>query len=324
MITRTDIAAHLDRAVRVGFLNSQEKYAVLRNAFVREVPSEAAFERYASMGDTPWPQKNEGQQGAQGQSPDGHSEVSAALGGGQGITIIGANERGEIIYNVDWEISMGIEHNAIDDDQTGELLQWAEGTGDAFEKHKDYLSFNALNAGESATPYGKAYDGLSFFNDSHLDPRALYQTTQDNRFLVALSMDNFETVRVAGQNLLDDRGNPGGFMHNLLITGPGLTRMGSNIATNPTDPSTANRANNPYANKVTHLEAPGGWLDSTAWHLLDVSKSFKPINLQNRKNPELQIWDDYKAKAGGVRYYRWHARYNVFYGNWRTAMQGNS
>src|SRR5437773_2061866 len=137
MITRTDIAAHLDRQVRIGFLNSQKAYTPLRSAFCGEVPSDGAFERHAAMGDKPWPVQNQGE----------------------------------------------------------------------------------------GTTYGKAYDGLSFFNTAHIDPRAQYQTAQSNRKLLALSMDNFETVRVAGQNLLNDRGIPGGYQHNLLIVPPNLERI---------------------------------------------------------------------------------------------------
>ena len=50
MITRKDIAAHLEYGVRSGFLNGRKQYTPLRTPFVREVTSAGAFETYADMG----------------------------------------------------------------------------------------------------------------------------------------------------------------------------------------------------------------------------------------------------------------------------------
>ena len=58
MITRKDIAAHLEYGVRSGFLNGRKLYTPLRAPFVREVTSAGAFETYADMGDPPWPVQN--------------------------------------------------------------------------------------------------------------------------------------------------------------------------------------------------------------------------------------------------------------------------
>ncbi|RMD64631.1 hypothetical protein D6833_04165 [Candidatus Parcubacteria bacterium] len=322
MISRKDIAAHLERQVRTGFLLGRKAYTPLRTAFAGETASDGAFETYADMGNVPWPVQNAGVQGASGtDSRTGAPQVGAA-NEGQSITIVGGEERAVVVYNVDWEIAVGIYHNAIDDDRAGDLEAWARAASVNFERHKDYQCFAALNAGDTNS-YGLCYDGLTFFNDAHVDPGAEYQTAQDNAYALTLSLDNFETVKVAAAKFLDSRGQPVGFNHNLLIVPPDLERTAAQIAMNREAYDTANRELNPYAGSVRMLVAPGGWLDTTAWFIVDPNMPQKPIYLQVRKNPELVIWDD-ETQGSGIRYFKWHARYNVFYGDWRLAAQGNT
>lgn len=322
MISRKDIAAHLERQVRTGFLAGTKGYTAMRSAFAQDVPSSAAFETYTDMGAPPWPVQNAGKQGAGGTDERTGAPIAGQITEGGPITVIGGEERALIVYNVDWEIAVGIYHNAIDDDQAGDLEQWARDAAVNFERHKDYQCFNALNSGEATTTYGAGYDGLSFFNDSHKDPGAEYQTTQDNKYALTLSLDNFETVKVAASKFKDGRGQPVGLTHNLLIYPPDLARTAAQIIKNEWAYDTGNREINPYVG-LAGLEAPGGWLDSTAWFLVDTNLSQKPLYLQQRKNPDLVMWDD-ETQGSGIRYFKWHARYNVFYGDWRLCVEGNS
>lgn len=324
MITRKDIAAHLERQVRTGFLLGGKGYTPLRASFAREVPSDGAFETYADMGTFPWPVQNAGKQGAGGTDGRTGAPAVGSVNSGQAITVIGGEEKSLIVYNVDWEIAVGITHNAINDDRAGDIEGWARGAAQNFERHKDYQCFKALNDGELTTNYGAGYDGLSFFNDSHKDPGAEYQTTQDNKYAVALSFDNFKTVRIAASKFLDGRGLPVGFNHNLLLVPPDLEYEAAQIVANPEVYGTTDRNKNPYAGKLQSMIVPGGWFDTTCWVLVDTSQIQKPINLQLRQEPQLVTWDDETQGDGGIRYYKWHARYNVFYGDWRLAILGNS
>lgn len=324
MIIRTDISRLLEHNVRTGFLNGPRDYSPIRGAFTREVPSVGAFENYADMGDLPWPQgPKSGTQGPSGQTPDGHAEISGRTNAGGGVREVSAEERGIQVHNVDWEVVIPVSHNAINDARTGDLEQWSRDAAINFERHKDYLAIRALGLGNGTT-LGKTYDGLSFFNASHLDPRAEYQTAQGNLLGLALSLDNYETVKVAASKFLDSRGVPMGLTHSLIVGGPELEREIAQITTNREDYGTPNRAMNPYAGRTSSLIIPGGWFSSTAWVIIDPSQTRKPINLQMRQEPNLVIWDDEKAGEGGTRYFKWHARYNVFYGDWRLAFMGNA
>lgn len=253
MITRQDIAMHLERQVRVGFVAGASQYTSLRGAFAREVPSSAAFESYADMGAPPWPVNNAGKQGPGGSDERTDAAIVGQMNSGGAVTVFGANEKSLIVYNVDWDITAAIDHNAIDDDQTGDLEAWARSASVNFERHKDYQCFNALNAGEANTTYGNGYDKLPLFSNSHLDPGAEYQTAQDNLNSLVLSLDNFETIKVAASKFKDGRGQPVGYNHNLLIVPPDLERIAAQITTNRDAYDTANREINPYSGSVLSL-----------------------------------------------------------------------
>lgn len=322
MITRTDILAHLEYQVRTGFLLGAKAYSPRRAPFVMETGSAGAFETYADMGALPWPNQVSGQAGGSSDARTG-AAVAGGLTAGAPVKMIGAQEKALIVYNDGFEVTVGIYHDAINDNRVGNLDLWARSAGARFEQHKDYLAFNALNAGEATTTYGAGYDGLSFFNDSHIDPGAEYQTAQDNKLATALSFDNFKAARIAAAKFKDDRGQPVGLSHDLLVVSADLEYEGAQITGNTQRYDTADRAVNPYAGGTSLVVAPGGWLDTTAWYLMVANMPQKPIIMQNRQAPTLYFWDDH-TQGGGIRYYKWYSRYRAAYGDWRLAIQGQT
>jgi len=322
MITRADVVAHLERSMRVGFLTAQKQYQPLRSTFCRDVPSDGAFETYADMGALPWPTQNGGQPAGTGtDGRTGAQQVGGLHEGGQ-VQVLGGEERAMIVYNQDWDIVIGIYHNAINDNRVGDVEQWALRAGERFQQHMDYLAVSALNAGDGST-YGYGYDGQELFCATHTDPGAEYTTAQDNEYALTLDLDNFETVRVAASKFKDGRGQPCGYVHNLLIVPIDLERVASQITDNEEAYDTANRERNPYAGLVRKLIIPGGWMDSTAWFVVEDRFQAKPINLQIRQQPQLVYWDDH-TQGSGIRYYKWVARYVPFYGDWRLVCMGNT
>jgi phage major head subunit gpT-like protein len=298
-IFRSDIATHLNYGVRTGFLKGQKTYTSVRGAFVKQTTSDGKQEDYSDLGTVPM--------------PVAYDDM---------VQVRGTHEVNLTITNKDWEITIGVSHNAINDDRVGNLDDWSRQAGRNFEKHMDRLCFLALNGGDGST-YGLAYDGLTFFNDSHLDPGAEYQTVQDNKYNLTLSLDNFETVRVATEQYLDGRGEYVMYDHSLLITSPALRRTALQITGNAAAYDTANNEINTYAGLMRPpLVSP--YLDSGAWIVVAADEVTKPIILQVRQSPTLVIWDDEKLGEGGVRYYKFHARYNVGYGDWRVAAMGHS
>ena len=241
---------------------------------------------------------------------------------GAGITIQDFIEKNLTIKPKDWDITVFISHNAMQDDQTGVLENRVRGAGQNFQKHMDKIVFQALNGGGAAT-YGLCYDGQYFFDTDHVDKGGLYQTNQSNANTLTLTLDNFETVWVAASQYLDDQGEIVGFMPNLLVVPPAYKREAAQIADNREAYDVANRAINPFSGETRYIVSP--YLDSTSWYLLAGNESIKPIMLVMREQPNLQeAWFDPAKPDGGHYYFKFYARYNVAYSDWRLAVQGNT
>jgi len=222
----------------------------------------------------------------------------------------------------DWEIVVWISQNAIDDDRTGELERKVKGAGRNFQRHINKRVFQVLNGGDGST-YGACYDDSDFFDDDHIDAGAAYQTAQANEYALTLSMDNFETVYVAAQALKDDQGEEGEYQYDLLTVNPANERVAAQICANEWSYDTAQREKNPYSGKFEYVT--NAQLDSTAWHLIASSEEIKPIIVAMRKQPQLQdAWFDPAAADGGHHYFKFFARYEMYYGDWRLACQGNT
>lgn len=224
---------------------------------------------------------------------------------------------------LDWDITVDISYNAVKDDQTGELERKVRSAGENFRLDMAQKAFKALNDGDATTNFGAGYDGLAMFSNSHVDKGAAYTTLQDNLDSLALSLANFETVRVKAMKTRDDQGNFTDYGYDLLVVSPEDERAAAQITENREDSTTANRATNPYAGKLRYVVSTQ--FDSGAWVLVASSQSIKPVLIAVRELPNLQAaWFDPNTADGGTYYFKFYARYNHFYGDWRTAYMGKS
>lgn len=240
-----------------------------------------------------------------------------------GVTVQDMIEKTKQVTPTDWDITVWISQNAVDDDQTGGLMRRVRGAGVNFQKHINKRVFTVLNAGDSQT-YGACYDGQDFFDLDHVDAGAHYQTNQDNEGALTMTPDNFETTWVATQAFLDDQGEYTAYKYDLLVCHPSNRREAHQICTNEWfDWDTGNREKNPWQGEISYVTSPE--LDTTAWYLIASSEPVKPLILCMKKSPALQsAWFDPKAPDGGRHYFKFFARYEVHYGDWRLAYQGNT
>jgi phage major head subunit gpT-like protein len=295
-----NIPQHLVVGARTGFLSALPKIALPYQKVAEIIPLSAASTGLVDIGAAPMPVESKGR-----------TEVQDFI------------EKSMSLVAKGWEITVGLSQNAIDDDQTGQLERKVRSAGENFQRWINNQVFKALNDGDATTNYGACYDGAAFYAATHVDKGADYQTAQDNVSALALSIDNFETVKVASQNFLDDRGEPLGYDYNLLIVPPALERTASQICNNTNAYDTGNREINPYAGVTSFIVSPK--LDSTAWILTCGNESAKPILIGQRKAPELQsAWFDPNGPDGGMNYFKFYARYVFAYGDWRLAHMGNT
>ena len=239
-----------------------------------------------------------------------------------GVTMQDFVEKRIAVTPQDWDITVHISKNAVKDDTTGTLDQRVRSAGERFNQHFDKLCFGALNSGEAAT-YGLCYDGLYFFSDSHVDKQASYTTVQDNKFAATLTLTNFNTVWTAAMNFKDDQGEPARYNYDLLVVPPALALAAAQITDNAEDATTGNRAMNPFNGKIGYVVSQD--LDATSWFLVASSHVIKPVLLVMREAPHLdETWVEPERPDGGWYMMKFAARYNVFFGDWRLAVEGNS
>lgn len=294
------VPVHLIAGARTGFLQTIASPQELWRQIAVMVPVGEKLTNLVDLGGAPMPKKNK-----------------------TGVTVQSMVERALRAEPEDWDITIHVTYNAVADDVTGTLLSKAKMAGSNFGKHMNQLVFQALNGGDATTLFGAGYDGLSFFSASHIDKGGAYQTAQSNVNTLTLTPDNFETVYVAASTRLDDHGEQTGYVPNLLVVPPANERAAAQITGNREMSGTSNRDINPWYGKVTHIVSP--YLDTTSWYLVASNESIKPVLLIMRQMPFLQdAWFDREKPDGGWYCFKYYARYNCVYGDWRLASQGNT
>ena len=292
-----NLPKHLEVAARTAILRSKARMNMQYQLVAGEIDLTAARTSFVSLGGMPVPTSNP-------------------------AIVDDIIEKGMDVEPDDWNLTISISQNAIDDDQTGNVENQFRNLMPAFQRHFDTLVFQTLNAGDT-NPYGLGYDGLTFFNDAHVDAGGKNQTGQDNKFALALSLDNLDTVWGNTQSFKDDQGNFTQFGYDLLIVHPTQNKVAHDITGNPRLTDGSQGDSNPYAGQLRYITSP--YMDSTAWVLAATGEIDKPIYVCVRKRPELQdMWFDAQQPDGGRHYFKYHGRYKVVYGDWRLAAMGQS
>lgn len=294
-----NVPTHLVVGARTGFLNALKQPNMPWQRIASTLNMDAKSIDLVDLGAAPMPTQD--------------------LGGGPAKDFI---EKTLTVKSTPWNLTVWISYNAVQDDQTNTLDQRVRGAGVNFQKHLNNRVFTVLDGGDAAT-YGLCYDGQYFFDSDHKDKGAAYQTNQSNVNALALSLDNFTTVNIAAQKYLDDQGEFCNYVGNLLVVPPDLEYTAAQICGNDTAYDTANREMNPFAGQRQYLVSPQ--LGTTAWFLIDESEATKPLVVAMREQPNLQdSWFDPMAPDGGRYYFKFYARYEVFYADWRLATMGNT
>lgn len=221
-----------------------------------------------------------------------------------------------------WDIKVGISYNAVKDDQTASLERKVRSAAENFQRHMNNLVFKAVDGGDGST-YGLCYDGQYFFDNDHTDKGASYSTAQDNLFALTLSLDNFRTNLQLARLFKDDQGEYTEHNYDLLVVPPALEYEAAQICGNPRAYDTANQENNPYSGRFNYIVS--AQLATTAWACFASSQPEKPLYLAIREQPNMQdSWFDPDGPDGGMYYFKFFARYNVMFGDWRLGFLGNS
>lgn len=189
------------------------------------------------------------------------------------------------VVNDDWEATVEVDRNDIEDDNLGIYAPQAEMAGQSSAQLPDEIVIALVNNGFSA----KCYDGQYFIDTDH--PVKKEDGTMDsvsNKGTVALScatqaaaQASLGAAETAMMEFKDDEGRPLNIKPNVLLVPPAL-KATANIL------MTAERLEdgkpNPFRNAF-EVVVDGRLTSKTAWFLLDTSKPVKPFIYQERKAP---------------------------------------
>jgi phage major head subunit gpT-like protein len=222
------------------------------------------------------------------------------------------------IVNDDWEATVEVDRNHIEDDELGIYAPQAQMAGESAAQLPDEIVMDLVNDGFAK----ECFDGQYFFDTDHVVAGA----SVSNKLTVALScatqaaaIASYGAARTAMRKFKDDEGRPLNITPNVLLVPPALEHVALALVNN--DRLDDGKAN-PYKG-TAQVVCDARLTSDTAWFLLDTTKAVKPFIYQQRKAPvfvsqtDLSADDVYsrkKFKFGA------EARAAGGYGFWQTAL----
>lgn len=221
------------------------------------------------------------------------------------------------IINEDWEATVEVDRNDIEDDNLGIYAPQAQMAGYSAKRFPDEIVFGLINNGF----VNNCYDGKKFFSGVH--PVGDRQVS--NKGTMALQMDSlanakasFGAARTAMMKQTDEDGRPLGVMPNVLLVPSALYDTAEALMM--VERLEDGKANI-YKGAAKAIHAP--WLTSdTAWFLLDTTKPIRPFIYQERKKPEFVQQTDHSSDVVFTqKKFRFgvECRANGGYGFWQMA-----
>lgn len=226
------------------------------------------------------------------------------------------------VKNEDFEATVEVDRNDIEDDQLGIYSPQAQMAGQSAAQLPDELVMEVVNGGFAK----KCYDGQYFFDTDHpvkqADGTVASVSNLGNKVLSAASQAaaaaSYGAARTAMRKFKDDEGRPLNITPNVLLVPPALEDVANALMN-------ADRLDdgkvNPYKG-TAEVVCDARLLSDTAWYLLDTTKPVKPFVYQERKAPVFvnqvdmssdDVFNRKKYKFGA------EARAAAGYGFWQTA-----
>lgn len=215
----------------------------------------------------------------------------------------------QIVTNKAYELTIEVDRPKIEDDAYGIYTQQFQMLGVQAKRQPDVLMASVLRNGQSTA----CWDGVNFFSATHPNSYFTGQitaATQQNYWStgLALTLDNYQTMRSTMMSYVGEDGLPLGVTPNLLVVPPqlevtarliceskyvGITPMGGITM--------VGQSENPLFGSAKVLVVPQLSADSTTWYLLDTTKPIRPFLYQNRKSPELVMRTNVDSEPVFVR-----------------------
>ena len=190
------------------------------------------------------------------------------------------------IANKDWEATVEVDRNDIEDDNLGIYGPQAQMAGDSAAQLPDEIVMDLVNGAFANV----CFDGQFFCDTDHpvKNPTTGLYESVSNKSAVALSVAtqaaaiaSYGAARTAMRKFKDDEGRPLNINPNVLLVGPALEHIALALIVN--DRLDDGKAN-PYKG-TAEVVVDARITSDIAWFLLDTTKPIKPFIYQERKAP---------------------------------------
>jgi len=310
MLVRTDIPNLLLAGIKKEFMKALRMHEPEWKRVATLIKSGKATETYAWLGGVPdlreW--KDE--------------RVTEAL-----------NELDFVIKNYDWESTIAVDRNALDDEQYGQISIRVRDLADKARRFWGRLIFTLLGQGNLATGTGlfagktiTCYDGQPFFSAAHSSGSSGIQRNIATG--TAFSNAALQAAIVTMMQFVDDKGNPKDIRPNLLVVHPTNQFLAREILESvyyPTQITNAQRLSSNVMKGILDLYVTPH-VPTNFWSIMDTTGIVKPLILQLRQDIKFEThagntWEDFMRKKifFGVDW-----RGNAGFGIWQYAYAGSS
>lgn len=306
MITRSDIPKLLLAGMKTSFMKEYEVAVKEHEMLATTIPSGKASETYPWLGGVPKMREWKDERIPQG-----------------------LKEHNFTIINRDWESSIAVDRNAIEDEQYGQIEVRIRELATEAARFFDELAFSLINQGTNTTGTAgtiyegvdvRAYDGKAFFATDHSEGES---GTQSNRGSTALGVAGLTSAMTAMRKFLNDKGKPSHVRPNLLVVPPELEWTAKellNSAYYPEEGTTTAKVSTNVLKGSLNLLVNDYLDDANDWFLFDTKRVVKPTILQMRQTPRFSSLTQ-GTESSFMRkklYYGVDWRGEILWGDWRT------
>ncbi len=233
----------------------------------------------------------------------------------------GMNANDYTLTNKDYEATMEIDRNTIEDDKYSLIKPRIRGLAMRAIKFFNEKVFSALDDGGAAYGYDSSY--YFFANTRVIGGSGNIDNILDGSYSASTTevLAGIDAAVTAMRNFKDDRGVPMNLTPDTIVCSPAMEML-IRRALQPSVAGVALPESGYFADRII----PSPWIDgtSTTWYVLCTTAEIKPLILQMRKEPMLITLDDPKSSHvffNKTFLYSVETRFVVGYGDPRTAIQ---
>lgn len=184
------------------------------------------------------------------------------------------------VVNDDWEATVEVDRNDIEDDNLGIYGPQAQDAGFSAKQLPDEIDADLKNNAFT----NECYDGQYFYDTDHEVAGASVSnkgTAELSAATTAAAAASYGAARLAIMNFKDDEGRPLGLIPDVLEVGPALEATGRLLLEND---KLTDESPNPYKGTAT-LQVNPRITSATQWMLHVTNRPIKPFVYQERKKP---------------------------------------